>query len=188
MSTKKTIEKSVLSPKDQVTFYANQLDECQDIRVRGNELIKNNRIVAAKKILRDLDQYYERIFSERRAFQDETLELTLRVSNWKLLPVGWLQVEDQFPLGVPLLGEELFPSQSSNFGHLVTAFSLRWYERVTRRYRLHCPQRGFYRFGPAHLKSGDLFGLFSQEGRQEKDDWLIVYPKVVPIAQLGLLG
>ncbi|MBL7183438.1 MAG: DUF58 domain-containing protein [Anaerolineae bacterium] len=132
--------------------------------------------------------HYERLLSERRAFPDETLELTLRVSNWKLLPVGWLQIEDQFPLGVPLLDEELLTSQSSNVGHLVTAFSLRWYQRVSRRYRLHCPRRGFYRFGPAHLKSGDLFGLFSQEGWQKKDDWLIVYPKVVPITELGLLS
>jgi len=131
---------------------------------------------------------YERIFSERRAFQGETLELTLRVSNWKLLPMGWLQIEDQFPLDVPLLGEELLTSQSSSFGYLSTAFSLRWYERVSRRYRLDCPRRGFYRFGPAHLKSGDIFGLFSQEGWQQEVDWLIVYPKVVPIAQLGLLS
>ena len=132
--------------------------------------------------------HYERLFSERRAFPDETLELTLRVSNWKLLPVGWLHIVDQFPLGVPLLDEELIASQSSNVGQLVTAFSLRWYQRVSRRYRLHCPRRGYYRFGPAHLKSGDLFGLFSQEGWQNKDDWLIVYPRVVPIAELGLLS
>jgi uncharacterized protein (DUF58 family) len=132
--------------------------------------------------------HYERLFSERRAFLDETLELTLRVSNWKLLPVGWLQIEDQFPLDVPLLDEELLPSQSSSFSQLVTTFSLRWYQRVSRRYLLHCPRRGFYRFGPAHLKAGDLFGLFSQEGWQKKDDWLIVYPKVVPIAELGLLS
>ncbi len=132
--------------------------------------------------------HYERLFSERRAFPDETLELTLRVSNWKLLPVGWLQVEDQFPLDVPLLDEKLITSQSESVGQLVTAFSLRWYQRVSRRYQLHCPRRGYYRFGPAHLKSGDLFGLFSQEGWQKKDDWLIVYPRVVPIAELGLLS
>ena len=58
--------------------------------------------------------HYERLFSERRAFPDETLELTVRVSNWKLLPVGWLQIEDQFPLDVPLFDEELLPSQSSS--------------------------------------------------------------------------
>jgi len=131
---------------------------------------------------------YERIFSERRAFSGETLELTLRVSNWKLLPVGWLQIEDQFPLDVPLLDEELITSQSPSVGHLVTAFSLRWYERVARHYQIHCPRRGFYRFGPAHLKSGDIFGLFSQEGWQKEHDWLIVYPRVVPIAELGLLS
>lgn len=139
-----------------------------------------------KLALRSL--HYERIFSERRAFQGETLELTLRVSNRKLLPVGWLQIEDQFPLDVPLLGEELLTSQSASFGRLATAFSLRWYERVSRRYQIHCPRRGFYRFGPAHMKSGDIFGLFSQEGWQKEYDWLIVYPKVVPIAQLGLLS
>ena len=80
---------------------------------------------------------YERIFSEQRAFQGETLELTLRVSNRKLLPVGWLQVEDQFPLDVPLLDGELVASQSSStVGHLVAAFSLRWYQRVSRRYKI----------------------------------------------------
>jgi len=132
--------------------------------------------------------HYERLFSERRAFPDETLELIVRVSNWKLLPVGWLHIVDQFPLDVPLLDEELITTQSSNVGQLATAFSLRWYQRVSRRYRLHCPRRGFYRFGPAHLKSGDLFGLFSQEGWQKEYDWLIVYPRVLPIAELGLLS
>jgi uncharacterized protein (DUF58 family) len=139
-----------------------------------------------KLAFRGLD--YERRFSERRAFPGETLELNLWVSNWKLLPVGWLQIEDQFPLDLPLLGEELLASPLLSFGYLATAFSLRWYQRVSRRYRLHCPRRGFYRFGPAHLKSGDLFGLFSQEGWQKEHDWLIVYPKVVPLAELGLLS
>ncbi len=132
--------------------------------------------------------HYERLFSERRVFPGETLELTVRVSNLKLLPVGWLHIVDQFPLGVPLLDEELITSQSPNVGQLATAFSLRWYQRVSRRYRLHCPRRGFYRFGPAHLKSGDLFGLFSQEGWQKEYDWLIVYPRVLPITELGLLS
>ncbi len=129
---------------------------------------------------------YRRLFSERRAFCGETVEVTLSVDNRKFLPLSWLRVEDTFPTDLPLEGGEVVISAGSNLGTLSTFFSLNWYERRRRRYRLHCTQRGFYAFGPATLESGDLFGLFRSQERQEKQEWLIVYPKVLPLAELGL--
>jgi len=129
---------------------------------------------------------YRRLFSVRRAFCGETVEVTLQVDNRKPLPLSWLRVEDTFPTELPLEGGEVVVSAGSNLGTLSTFFSLRWYERTRRRYRLHCIQRGFYPFGPVTLESGDLFGLFRSQERQEEQDWLIVYPKVVPLAELGL--
>ena len=39
--------------------------------------------------------------------------------------------------------------------------------------------------GPAHVESGDLFGFFSSEKSFSSRDYLLVYPTVVPLADLG---
>jgi len=134
--------------------------------------------------LRGVD--YRRVFSVRRAFCGETVEVALQVANRKLLPLSWLRLEDTFPTNLPLEGGEIVVSSGTNLGTLSTVFSLRWHERLGRRYKLHCTHRGFYPFGPAVLESGDLFGLFRSEKRLEGQDWLIVYPKVLPLVELGL--
>jgi uncharacterized protein (DUF58 family) len=128
---------------------------------------------------------YQRTFGERRAFPGETVELTLRVTNQKLLPLGWLVVEDQWPLALPLESGSLFPSPAGQVGYCANAFSVRWFERVNRRYRIRCTRRGFYPFGPVRLASGDIFGLFRQQSKDEHRDWLIVYPHVLPLETLG---
>jgi len=129
---------------------------------------------------------YRRTFSVRRAFCGETVEITLQVDNRKPLPLSWLRVEDTFPARLSLEGGEVVVSSGTNLGTLSTFFSLNGYERARRRYRLRCTQRGFYPFGPVTLESGDLFGLFRSQQRLEWQDWLIVYPKVLPLAELGL--
>lgn len=128
---------------------------------------------------------YQRLFGERRAFPGETIDLTLRLTNQKLLPLAWLLVEDQWPLALPLEDGSLFPSPAGQIGFCANAFSVRWYERVNRRHRLRCTRRGFYPFGPVRLLSGDIFGLFETQTRLEHLDWLIVYPQVVPLEALG---
>lgn len=128
---------------------------------------------------------YQRRLGERRAFPGETIDLTLRITNQKLLPLAWLLVEDQWPLALPLTDGTLFPSIGGQVGYCTNAFSVRWFERVNRHYHLRCTRRGYYPFGPARLASGDIFGLFQQQTRHEPLDWLIVYPQVVPLAALG---
>jgi uncharacterized protein (DUF58 family) len=128
---------------------------------------------------------YQRVFAERRAFPGEVLELTLSVTNQKLLPLGWLMIEDQWSMALPLENGVLFPSPSGLMGQFCTALSIRWFERVRRHYRIQCTRRGFYPFGPVHLASGDVFGLFRQRLTRDHLDWLIVYPQVKPLDALG---
>ena len=64
--------------------------------------------------------------------------------------------------------------------------SVRWYERVRRHYRVTCGARGFHAFGPATLRTGDVFGLATQEIDIPGEDYLLVYPKIVPLERLGL--
>jgi uncharacterized protein (DUF58 family) len=128
---------------------------------------------------------YRRTLGERRAFPGEVVDLTLSVANEKLLPLGWLLVEDQWSMALPLQDGHLFPSATGYMGLFRCAFALRWFERINRRYRLRCTRRGFYPFGPVQLKSGDLFGLFRHRQVQTHLDWLIVYPQVLPLEELG---
>lgn len=129
---------------------------------------------------------YERTFSERRVFRGEVVELVIRVTNRKLLPLSWLRVDDQVPFDLPLLDARVLPSAQPEIGYLSDLFALRWYERVGRRYRLKPHRRGFYAFGPVHLHTGDFFGLFEQRQTLQTKEWLIVYPEVRPLTELGL--
>ncbi len=129
---------------------------------------------------------YRRELSERRAFVGEEIVLTVRVTNGKRLPVAWLKAEDELPVAVPLIGDTLAPSHKETVGYLVNLYSLRWHERVTRRFRLACAQRGFYTLGPVRLQASDVFGLFSASAVDEREDTLIIYPQVLPLEALGL--
>lgn len=69
---------------------------------------------------------------------------------------------------------------------LVTLVGMRWYERLTRRYRLRGKQRGAWIFGPARLRSGDIFGFHIQHRNDEETNEILVFPKIVPVSALGL--
>jgi len=129
---------------------------------------------------------FQRQFSERRAFQGEEVELVVQVTNRKLLPLSWLRVDDQVPADLVLLEGRVQPSSQPELGYLSSLFALRWYERVSRRYRLKPHRRGFYPFGPVSLRSGDFFRLFEQRQTLRQPEWLIVYPEVRPLLELGL--
>lgn len=138
-------------------------------------------------ITRSLDRVeYRRHFSQRRAFFGEEIELAVEAVNRKLLPLPWLEVDDEVPLALPVGEEPLFPSARPRRVLLSNMYSLGPYERVIRRYRLRCRARGYWAFGPATLRSGDVFG-FGQREREVPDlDYLLIYPKIVPVDQLGL--
>lgn len=130
---------------------------------------------------------YARRLDPRRAFIGETVDLTLTVENRKLLPLGWLIVEDEWPEELHLIEKEqdLHPLTPGRM-ILQNSLSLRWYERVRLHYKIQCEQRGFFRLGPARMTGGDIFGIFKRQYLFSDISWLIVYPKVLPIDQLGL--
>lgn len=129
---------------------------------------------------------YCRVMSEHRAFLGETVDITLEATNTKWLPVPWLRIDDEYPITLTVLSHELQLSTKADVALLRTLVSLRWFERVRWHYQVRCDHRGFYPIGPAHLSSGDLFGLFVSQGDREHQDWLIVYPEVKPVSGLQL--
>ena len=128
------------------------------------------------------DLRIERELSENRALFGEEITLSVAVENAKLLPLPWLEVEDNVPRTVNIQGRRLRANPTTNRALLENLFSPRWYERVTRRYTLVCNTRGVHTFGPTTIRSGDLFSFTQREETVNNQQYLIVYPLVAPLS------
>lgn len=116
---------------------------------------------------------YRRLYPER-VFWGERPQVGLELHNRGHLPVLWLHAHDSLPIEL----------RSPNFFEHV--LSLKPRERVTLTYQLDCRRRGYWQLGPLALQSGDLLGATPVSLAYERPDTLIVYPKIVPLAALGL--
>lgn len=121
----------------------------------------------------------------RAVFGDRTM-VTLRIENRKLLPLPFLEVEDEFPDALPVEGMRLGPSARPERATLANTVSLWAYERVRRRYHVHAVARGAYRFGPMTLRVGDPFGILTREATADVGATLLVHPLVAPIERFGI--
>jgi uncharacterized protein (DUF58 family) len=130
--------------------------------------------------------YYRRHFSETRAFLGETVELTLEVRNQKILPLTWLEITDVFPPTLPLDRGEVVINRASNLGEFHTFWMPGAFQRSTRRFTIHCTQRGYHTYGPETINTGDGFGLFSRKVLGLRRDRIIIYPRLYSAAELRL--
>lgn len=109
-----------------------------------------------------------------RAFLGERVPVTLSLKNLGPLPVPWLLLNDTFStvLSSPAFFREVIslPGKGSYSGEYV----------------LTARRRGHYQIGPLILQSGDLLGIDKNLSRSFEANSLIVYPKILPLARLGL--
>ena len=129
---------------------------------------------------------YERHLPQQRVFIGEEASMTITLTNRKPLPLGKVEIEDQVPKAIEIEGAVVAASANPDSQTLCHSTSVSWYERIRWDYRIRCTQRGYHRMGPARLESGDLFGFFSSGKTAPGQDYLLVYPKVVPLPQMGL--
>lgn len=108
------------------------------------------------------------------AFLGERIPVSLEVSNPSWLPVPWLRLSESLPL-------ELASSDQLN-----RVYTLRPRQQVGIDYELHCTRRGYYPLGPLRLVAGDLFGFSDAGGREDAQQFLTVYPRIIPLARLAL--
>ena len=129
---------------------------------------------------------YERAFSERRVFMGETVAIKISLSNHKFLPLSWVTSEDIFPKDLPVDETAIVRRMETEQGVLSNFWAVRWYHKITRTYHIHATRRGFHNFGPVTIATGDGFGMFRSTRKIENHQTLVVYPRVVPLASLGL--
>lgn len=129
---------------------------------------------------------YRRHLGSTRLYWGEETDLRMEIVNAKPLPLPWLRIDDAIPASLNMTSQQLEEEESGEMRRLVTVLSLRWYERVIRRYRVRGTQRGLWNFGPAQLRSGDIFGFDIRRMVDETPTTLLVYPRIVPVTALGL--
>jgi uncharacterized protein (DUF58 family) len=110
---------------------------------------------------------------DQRAFLGEPLTVQVKVQNGSWLPVLWLRLGDTVPAGL---------GTGATFRHIL---SLLPREEQDLSYTLYSRRRGYYPFGPLVSRGGDLLGTNTYENRYEDDDYVIVYPKIIPLQELG---
>ena len=127
----------------------------------------------------------QHLISENRTFPGEYVELKLQLANRKLLPLPWIQVDDEMPAGF-IPDASPAPGNRPGSGLLSKATALLWYTRVSWQQRLYCHKRGYYTLGPITVTSGDIFGFYPRSVTEPEVEHVIVYPRIYPIAQLGI--
>lgn len=130
---------------------------------------------------------FDRTLSRRVVSWGSELEITMSFTNEKLLPLVWLRVRDVWPTGLEPLGFALGSLSHLGRQEFVQTVSVRWYERLRRRYRVRCVERGLHRFGPVELAAGDPFGIAGVEQTLEARQEFAVLPKVLGIPGFDLL-
>jgi len=110
------------------------------------------------------------------------------VENAQPLPLPWLDVRAEWPAEMPVLKGTMQSSHKPGRREFRSLFSLRWFERVSRRFRVKCLDRGEYLFGPVEMVFGDPFGFYEQRKLVESTERLVVYPRTVGVTWEGTLS
>ena len=132
------------------------------------------------------DLSYTREFTSDRVFLGEDMMFSAKVMNSKPLPLPRVKIDDDFPEGVELVDGVLKRNPKPHLFNLSHSSALAWYESISWNYRIRFNRRGYFRFGPAQMESGDPFGFFTAFNKNPKVDHVLVYPRVIPLPELGL--
>lgn len=111
-----------------------------------------------------------------RVFRGETVEVELEVVNRGLLPLPWVRINERLPIE---LASPAYYRRVETLGP---------HGRLSLRYGLEGRRRGYYRLGPLYWSTGDVLGIGELEAREDaaQADYLIVYPDILPLRELGL--
>ncbi len=128
---------------------------------------------------------YVRRLEQSRASFGEQVGLSIEIVNDKILPLSYLEIDDEVPLGLAIDGGVVVAGRGRS-ATLVQVLPLLPYQRVRRRLVVHCDRRGEHHVGPATLSSGDPIGRRVRSLQLADEQRLLVYPKILALQPPGL--
>ena len=130
---------------------------------------------------------YRRELSESRVFAGEPVTMTLTLTNRKPVPLPRVRIEDEIPEELRIGdGDTQARLRSRTCSRSDTPPRFLGTSGSAGPTPVRCAEPGYYRLGSVRLESGDLFGFFSSSRTEPGSEYLLVYPRVVPLSELGL--
>jgi uncharacterized protein (DUF58 family) len=130
---------------------------------------------------------YERRFTETRLFMGEVFNISCNLQNRGRLPAVSVQVDDFAPPGFQRADDDVKGSfDPDEHIQLHQLSALKPGEHSARITRLRAMKRGYFAFGAATLRGFDVLGLSLSERVENPRDYLIVYPRVFALDELGI--
>lgn len=121
-------------------------------------------------------------FDRDHVLPGDPVELTVTVTNGKLIPVPWVTLEVAVPRGLRVGKSSLRRLSGEQVLRLSTALAP--YGRLTWRSALTCPVRGHFQLDPVTVRAGDPFGFFTGRTDGAAPGPVTVYPPIVAIPEL----
>ena len=108
----------------------------------------------------------------------QTVAVMISVKNEGAWPVAWVLLEDLLPWDALMYS----PPRLQVSGRRVSLMMLKGRGHQSLLYQLTPTRRGYYQLGPLVLETGDLFGLHRRYRVATDPHFLLVMPKVIPLA------
>jgi uncharacterized protein (DUF58 family) len=124
--------------------------------------------------------------AERRAFQGETVALSVTLENRKPLPLPWYEWRFGVIDGIEVTDESMAAAAAPGMKWIVRRGALGWYQKHEWTFALRPRERGYHALAQSSLRSADLLGVFPRTLVQEEPDHLVVFPRVFTMEELGL--
>ena len=124
----------------------------------------------------------ERECSRLNAQIGDKVAVIVNIHNRGKLPVAWLLVEDAVPRDALVQR----PPRISLDGRRINILQLAAGGQKSLLYQVTFLMRGYYQLGPLLVESGDLFGLHRRFRVETKPHFVLVFPKVIPLAGYDL--
>lgn len=113
----------------------------------------------------------------------ELIQVQVTLRNEGILPVPWVIAEDMLPKQA-IRGQ--VPRLRITEGNRLRAAFLKSRNKSRVAYTLQPQLRGYFQIGPVILESGDLFGLYRRFRVATAPQFVMVYPRIVPLVGYDL--
>jgi len=119
-----------------------------------------------------------RNIDKERVMPNEEFTLTTTIENNKRLPISFLMLSQKMPEAIEFVSESDEFKQDTELWH-ISKYTIGWYERKRRIYKLKCKKRGAYVIRDMTVTIGDLFGFSAETMAMEDFLEILVYPRLI---------
>ena len=129
---------------------------------------------------------YIRVIPQKRVFIGETVPFFIELHNKKPIPLPRIDTVDDIPSALNLNGPDIRPSSTVDAVSMTHSASISAYQRTAWEYSVQAKKRGFHRLGSVNIYGGDIFGLFDSKKTIATRDYILVYPQILKLPDLGM--